>query len=475
VTHGLTLSLAAFYFLARYVRSSLLRDVALCGLCVGLVALTKPEILGATLPAVALGLLLAHAASGRNNAQLGRMAVGFVGPLLVPFLVATALLSLALGPAAAATGTLGGWKWVFDAEITSLPFYRHSMGAQDAMKHIGVLLSILFWYGMLLGMPAGVGLLVWQSRRAEFGAAIVSFAVVLAILLWNFEMVPNSDALRPLPFAMAGALLGVAMLWKRVPDAAERGRLAVTTALLIFALLMTAKIFLHVRLIHYGFYLSMPATLLLIFALWDLAPRWLEYSGGSGWMLRGAFLAALLVIVLRSLHETSQKLATLTERVGSGADAFWADSRGEEINRLLAELEALAPPAATLAVVPEGIMLNYLTRRVDPTPYISLMPVEVLMFGETRILEAFLEHPPDYLILTDEDLADYGFQDFRSNTDGYADLLAVWMNDNYQLIGKVPATEGTLLRGLLLERIRPAEPPAKVDAAPPAAEGSPAP
>jgi hypothetical protein len=192
-------------------------------------------------------------------------------------------------------------------------------------------------------------------------------------------------------------------------------------------------------------------------------------------MLRGAFLAALLVIVLRSLDETSQKLATLTERVGSGADAFWADSRGEEINRLLAELETLAPPEATLAVVPEGIMLNYLTRRVDPTPFISLMPVEVLMFGETRILEAFLDHPPDYLILTDEDLADYGFQDFRSNTDGYADLLAVWMNDNYQLIGKVPATEGTLLRGLLLERIRPEEPPAKVDAAPLGTKRGPAP
>ena len=47
-------------------------------------------------------------------------------------------------------------------------------------------------------------------------------------------------------------------------------------------------------------------------------------------------------------------------------------------------------------------MLNYLARRVNPTPYCSLMPVEVVMFGEDQILEAFQRHPPDYFLLTNE-------------------------------------------------------------------------
>ena len=151
----------------------------------------------------------------------------------------------------------------------------------------------------------------------------------------------------------------------------------------------------------------------------------------------------------------------LTVPVGAGADAFWADSRGLEVNRLLAELEDLVPPDATLAVAPEGIMLNYLSRRRDPTPYISLMPVEVLMFGETKMLESLREHPPDYAIRTDENMSDYGFEDFQITNDGYADLLGTWFADHYQLVGQVPEDDGGLLHGILLEYVRPEIPPAK--------------
>ena len=98
--------------------------------------------------------------------------------------------------------------------------------------------------------------------------------------------------------------------------------------------------------------------------------------------------------------------------VGSGADAFVADSRAEEVNRILGELDELAPPTATLAAAPEGIMLNYLTRRRSSTPYITLMPVELLMFGEQEILESFRSQPPEFLVLTDEELNDYGFKYF---------------------------------------------------------------
>ncbi len=127
-THGMTLAVAAFYFLARYIRTSQIRDVVLCGFCVGLVALTKPEILIAILPATIVGLVLAFRSAGHDRGQIGRTAAAFVGPLVVPAVVATALLSLAMPAAAAAAGTLGAWKWMFATEISSLPFYGYSMG-----------------------------------------------------------------------------------------------------------------------------------------------------------------------------------------------------------------------------------------------------------------------------------------------------------------------------------------------------------
>lgn len=460
-THGVTLALASFYFVARYLHDGRMTNAALCGLCVGMVALTKPEILVAALPAAIVGLALGGFAADHGRSSIGRTASVFFGALLAPPVLATALLSLAMPVATAASGTLGGWKWVLDADITALPFYQHSMGSQQALKHFGVLLVMLFWYGMVLGIPAGIGLLAWPSRTAELATAAVCFFVVAGMLLVNFEKMPTSDAMRPLPLVMVAMMATAAVLWRRQTDQESRRKLTLTIVLSLFGLLMLAKIILHARLSHYGFYLAMPGALVAIYALWDWAPRAFVAGGGSGRILRAAFLAALMVFVLRCLNATRENFATLTVPVGKGADAFLADSRGREVNRWLAELENLTPSQATLAVAPEGIMVNYLSRRRDPTPYISMMPVEVLMFGETKMLEALREHPPEYAIITDENMNDYGFADFKITNDGYADLLGTWFADHYQLVGQVPKDDRGLLHGILLQYVQPEAPPAK--------------
>ena len=193
----------------------------------------------------------------------------------------------------------------------------------------------------------------------------------------------------------------------------------------------------------------MPATLLLVVALWDWTPAAIEHFGGKSFALRCAFLAVLLMVVANCLKATADGYAGMTVRVGSGGDAMWTDSRGREVNRVLGELARHDQSNATLAVAPEGIILNYLTRRVNPTPYITLMPVEVIMFGEERILQAFERRPPDYLILTDESTSDYGFTRFGS---GYAEELFAWMKANYQVIGQPPSRKPQMIHAVLMAR-----------------------
>jgi hypothetical protein len=66
---------------------------------------------------------------------------------------------------------------------------------------------------------------------------------------------------------------------------------------------------------------------------------------------------------------------------------------------------------------------------VNPTPYINFMPPEVIMFGQDRILQAFVEHPPDYIVwVTFSDPADYGFINFQVD---YGREIYRWVQENY--------------------------------------------
>jgi 4-amino-4-deoxy-L-arabinose transferase-like glycosyltransferase len=446
MTHGLLLALAAMVFVGRFVRGGKVMNAALSGFCVGLVLLTKPEIFAAVLPATLLGVALAFWSQDRKATRIGPVAAAFLAPIFAPAVAAAALLSLAMPAAEAIAATLGGFRWMLVSEITSLRFYRLTMGTQYLAENVQELLVMIFWYAVLLGLPAGLGFLQWRTRAGQWAAGGACFAAVAFGLLWNFKKIPATDVLRPVPVVMLAMLFAAAVLWHRHRDSSARARLVLPIALLLFALLLLAKVIFWVRVTHYSFVLAVPAAMLLIVVAWDWASRAVEHFAGSSFMLRGAFLATLIVVVMRCLSLANVALATLNVPVGTGADAFWADARGEEVNRILSELADRASPSATLVVAPEGIMLNYLSRRVNPTPYVTMMPVEVMMFGEQTILAAYQQHPPDYLVLTDEDMYDYGFK-YLSDS---APILFQWLHSQYHIVGETPVLGSTFLHALLL-------------------------
>jgi hypothetical protein len=449
MTHGLVLSLAAIFLIGRYARRGRLSDVAMCGLCTGLVFLTKPEIAVAIGCAASVGIALAFWARQQPAARLPVTAAAYLGAMLLPPVMAIALLSLAMPVREAVLGTLGGFRWVFSAEIVAMPFYRQIMGLLNPALQTGRLLGITLWYGVLWGIPAAIGFAWGQRRAAQMVAAAMCFVAIVGGFAWYFKSFPIAEVARPLPLCLLAALCGAAVRWLRQKDPQQRAGLVLPMALLLFSLLLLGKVILAVRITHYGFCLAMPGVMLLMVAVWDWAPQFMKRFGGSGYPLRGAFLATLLVVVAYCLNLTAGLFGILSVQVGSGADAFWVDVRGNEVNRIVKEIDDLAPVDATLAVAPEGIMLNYLTRRVNPTPYVTLMPVEVMMFGEERILEAFQQHPPDLLVLSDQVMKDYGFDYFGQ---GYAEQLFQWLYSHYHQIGKEPVPTPGSLRAMLFAR-----------------------
>ena len=137
--------------------------------------------------------------------------------------------------------------------------------------------------------------------------------------------------------------------------------------------------------------------------------------------------------------------------VAGGADAFLADDRGGAVSWALKEIKQRLAADQTLVVVPEGVMINYLTRRENPTPYINFMPPEAILFTERSILASFRERRPDYVLVVHKDTAEYGFHFFGRD---YGQQIMAWIDRNYRLVASIgaPPLQGDSFGMALMQR-----------------------
>jgi hypothetical protein len=82
-------------------------------------------------------------------------------------------------------------------------------------------------------------------------------------------------------------------------------------------------------------------------------------------------------------------------------------------------------------------MINWLTRRRNPTPYFSLLPTEVGRYGEDRILEALRKDRPDLIAVVHRDTREYGVRYFGEN---YGVEIGRWIPLTYRYLHNSGAT-----------------------------------
>ena len=427
-THGLLLGLIAVALLARARRP---RGWAAAGLALGTLALTKAEVFvpGALAAAVAL-LLTRRTDSG----------VGITGPALValavgatlPPLIAGLLLSLSMSPGLALHGVLGNWPYLAEA-ILSDPFYAKTAGLDapgTAMAAALAAITSLVGFGWILRRcDAGEPGTAPPPRRAT----LASFAAVVtgAGLGVAFDL-PWADLARALPFGVL-AVLGTSAPAALAGDPAARMR----TLLGVFALGSLAKLGLHPQIQHYGFALAAPA-LALCTAL--AVGRWRGLLAGSLALAGAAAFSGALLADSNAIYRSK------TYPLGTGGDAIVVagpetSPRGVLIERLLRGFDAIAPPDATLLVMPEGAGLNYWLRRRNPTPYSLFLPTELAAHGGAeRLLERMRQDPPDYVALVHRGHREFGTGPFLEDPRNGAAFLG-WLRESYspvQLLGAEP-------------------------------------
>jgi hypothetical protein len=504
--HGIVLSILMMACLARWLLMGRKLPLALAGGCVGLVFMTKPELFVAAVAtfvvAVAFqcyrttrieplnrpltsrdGTLSPAGGEGRCEGAVssfevheevrvhddetlvvqakipsrqpsprwagrGRWINLYRFPQLLLLALVCALMPLAgffaffrseMGSADALKAVCGAWMPLLHSTAIHVPIYQRTLGLDRPMYRIG---QMLLEFG---GLAVIVGLCAWRlTRPAVTSLERVLFFVIVGGISINYGW---QNAGHALPLLVIVAAILLFFEWFMTAPGNEC-RLIFPTLWVVFSFVMLAKLGLYPRISYFGVFLAMPAFVSAIYLLLYLLPRFLEAFGLDSKAFRAAMLILLLMGLARLTIQSALFFKDKDFTLGAGGDRIVTynprvDPTGAAMALADIWIEKNTAPTNTLAVIPEGVMLNYLTRRDNPTPYV-VFAFEVWAFGEQNMLNAYKKHPPDYIVLIQRDSSEYGHPFFGADK-GYGYDFMQWVRENYEsvyLAGKEPLKTG---------------------------------
>ncbi len=444
-THGVALSVAAFAAIHEGFSRRRQEWFLLSGLCFGALILTKPEVAiaaGAALAAGVWTMWMGAPDRGFSKGALGALSF-LVGAAMVP----VAFLAYfhqggGLSWRAAASVLAAGWVTASRAEIAQNEFYLRGSGLDDIAGNTARML----WSFAVCGGFTFVGLRLAATRPRDPIARALHAAAQIALLLAATLAIPSGRLGWALPLIAATACVWTIV---RVVKARRTGTLTTRVPLMmwsVFALALLPKIALNARIYHYGFFLAMPALSVTVVLLLGLVPAAFAADRAAWRRARALFAGSIAMAIVPALVLSNTWYRAKTVAVGQGGDRFYASAepgmwQGPSLESALEWLGRNAPPGATMIALPEGVMINYLARRENPTRFINFMPPEAVAFGEHVMARSLDERSPDFLLLVHKNTSEYGYASFGS-TPEYGGEILPWVRRNYRtadVIGKDPA------------------------------------
>ncbi len=428
LTHGLLLILVLMLLLLRFGDFGRVRDLIGAGLVCGLIFLTKVEVFLAALAVVLVWLL------PPRSTPRWRLGVSLAMAALIPVAAFGAFLMTHMEWLLAWHGLAGGWGHLLATSVGSEYFYRQLAGFHQPFTYARRLLTDTV--SLLIFVAAAAGFDYYRHHTNGRLAPWLGVGLVIAILL-RLPLPPILLGTELPLLALASLIVAVVSIRDTTPPLDRSMEIFLLWSALSFTLLL--RMGLRPWVGHYGFVLAMPATLLcLVLFLYHL-PRFLTRSYGGGQTCRWWLMVWIVLSVTVWVTVSGRQYYAKTVWAGSGGEAVRTYTALQDpISYGLAQATTFiadhTPPDSTLVVLPEGVLVNYLTRRRNPTPYVSFIPVELVVFGQEAMLTALERSKPDYLMVVERDLREYGQQFF--GMDSFGKGFQAWIDQNYRLVAQ---------------------------------------
>lgn len=504
--HGLVLSVFTIALLSNWISRNQLRCAILAGFCSGLVFLTKPDIFVALAACGAIAFALMFFLYRRTELAL-RSLGAFLLAALIPSVAFFLYFWRVEDVHDSLRSVIFAWVPLFDAAVVKCAYYQWCTGLDRPYFHLRNILfqsvlvaAVISFYAAAFraiktcrqdwtriqrrAVPAFVPILLalfyadhWRLSGECFSTSFVVMLVCLWLLLAAGTLLVSLAASRcktniyrspwavvlmlVMPvFSLVSAdwidcgyslplltLVSCTLIYWNRHLLQGQQRFIFPFLWSVFGLALLCKMGLFPRIWHYGFVLAMPAFVSAIYFLFWLLPRLLE----NKWQVSGGYFRLTVFLVFMVgfwalFQQSARNFAGQDIAVGFGGDRILASDKVEHaeiFNAAVNWIQTNVSSNATIAAVPQGPVINYLSRRVNPSPCVFWDPNIMSIFGQVKMTAAFEQSAPDYVLIVERKFGPIDRSYFGSQ--GYGGDLMQWIEKNYQtqiLIGDEPLKNG---------------------------------
>ena len=443
-THGIALSAIMIYQLWLFANKNRRIHLILAGLLFGLIHMTKVDILVAASMA-ASAFFVFHFLFHKNLKASIEHVVLYLGCGILPVLLFLIYFLHFMQLDEALKAVNGAWSALIGSNLGANKFYLRGMGIDEPLKNIW---KLVYQSILALSVVSVIAYLSHMAAKNKGNVLKVSVYTMLILIAVSLVLLLTPyNAGRPLPMLVLAACVVLTCMYVSTLRRARENATRILLMLLwaIFALGLLWKILLSCRFYHYGFYLTLPSVVLISAMFVYYFPQWLKqrYEGAN--IFRVAMVAMVAMFAIACVRASNLTYSAKNYPVGNDGDSMYAfrsdiEPRGWFTARAVEWIRANLRVQDTLVVLPEGVMINYLSRRTNPTPFINFMVPELQIYGEDVILDAFKHHSPDYIAIVHKSTAEYGVGFFGKDPD-YGKSIMKWVDDNYtpiKLFGSKP-------------------------------------
>jgi hypothetical protein len=262
------------------------------------------------------------------------------------------------------------------------------------------------------------GVAGWREEVVQIAIGIAGIAAIWFLQRWRNWLAGVAIVIVALlitghSFFRAWAVLQwVALGWALIRD--RESPLVIFAA---FSVASTLRIPLNVSPAWYGFVLTLPTIALAAYVLFCYLPRRNEMASAMVVLWLAPFVANAGGDLWQQHERYAQKRYAIVTQRGTFYD--WNADRARILNSAIRAVQG-----GTLAVIPEGITINYLANVPTTLTFHTFTPVEVdAAQSEDAIVRELTTHPPDRVLMVSRDLREYGARAFGVDYDRRAGAL----------------------------------------------------